>query len=237
MVCRDGEFASRLRGQLNRPPRFEVEFVDPAEYAARQRTGRAADVIVLDSSVFAPDGFDFYRVLQHRSAAPPLVVLRARSDEGPHRVRWNASSGMEALETRLHMALGRSDERCTWLPVRYRGAHLQADLPGTTVTVDGSRVELSLKESALLGLLLSEPNRLVPRDVLIAELWGYETRSLDVYIRRLRKKLGGAGPQIETMKGVGYRFVEPVPRSATSARAMPATGPTASLHRVNSTVT
>lgn len=209
VVCRDGEVAARLRGQLNRPPGFEVEFVAPQEYAANQRTGGAADVIVLDCSVFAPEGFDFYRVLQPRTAAPPFVVLRARSDAGLHRARWNASSGMEALETRLHMALGRSDDRCTWLPVRYRGVRLHADLPGTTVTVDGSRVELSVKESLLLALLLSEPNRLVARDTLIAELWGYETRSLDVYIRRLRKKLGGAGAQIETMKGVGYRFVEP----------------------------
>ncbi|MGE3511401.1 MAG: winged helix-turn-helix domain-containing protein [Vicinamibacterales bacterium] len=120
---------------------------------------------------------------------------------------------------RLLAALGRRCERFTWMPVRYEGRHLQACLPGTVVTVDGRPLELSRRESELLGLLLAEANHVVQREVLIAEIWGYETRSLDVYVRRLRRKLGAAGAQIETITGIGYRFAEPAtrpPRSASS---------------------
>lgn len=92
--------------------------------------------------------------------------------------------------------------------VDYRGAHLHASLPGPHVVVDGRPVSLSLRESELLAVLLVHANRVVSRDALIAELWGYETRSLDVYIRRLRIKLGAAGTQIETVTRFGYRFAD-----------------------------
>lgn len=200
----------RLHRELGEPPDLQLEFVDPAEYSRRVLDGgKTPDVIVLDTSATAPDGYDVYRVLQSRSAAPPILVLRARADTGSDAgPRWAASAGMEALETRLHHALGRTAARFTWLPVRYTGSRLHASFPGTEVLVDGHRVELSLREAELLGLLLARANRVVTREVLLAELWGYETRSLDVYIRRLRRKLGPAGGQIETATGLGYSFNE-----------------------------
>ncbi len=216
VVCRDAALETRLHKELDGPPDLHIEFVTAAEYARRSLNGgTASDVIVLDPSATAPDGFDVYRVLQPRSAAPALVVLRARSaTRDVAGTRWTAGGGMEALEHRLHNALGRTMARFTWLPVRHAGPRLHASFPGTQVQVDGAAVDLSRREAELLALLLAHLNRIVSREILIAELWGYETRSLDVYIRRLRRKLGPAGAQIETVTGLGYRFVEPAPHDA-----------------------
>ena len=68
------------------------------------------------------------------------------------------------------------------------------------------------KQRALLALLLVSANRVVSRDRLLERVWGYErmveTRSIDVHVGRLRSKLRAAGRQIETVVGLGYRFVD-----------------------------
>ena len=84
--------------------------------------------------------------------------------------------------------------------------------PATAVAVDGQQVRLTRREFELLQYLVANRNRVVSRDRLLERVWGYEspveTRSVDVHIGRLRGKLGRAGHQIETVVGLGYRFVE-----------------------------
>lgn len=83
-----------------------------------------------------------------------------------------------------------------------------------TVTVDGQEVELSYKEFELLYLLAGNRNRVYSRDTLLEKIWGYdylgETRTIDVHIRNLRKKIE-ADPDnpvhVKTVRGVGYKFV------------------------------
>jgi DNA-binding response OmpR family regulator len=77
--------------------------------------------------------------------------------------------------------------------------------------VDSRPTPLTRKEFELLALLARNAGEILPREVLLARVWGYgpeiRTRTLDVHIRRLRKKLVGYGDQyIETIFGVGYRF-------------------------------
>ena len=94
----------------------------------------------------------------------------------------------------------------------YRGAHLNADFDAVSVAVDGQGVRLTRREFELLRFLVDNKNRVISRDRLLERVWGYEriieTRSVDVHVGRLRAKLGTAGPQIETVVGLGYRFVE-----------------------------
>ena len=75
-----------------------------------------------------------------------------------------------------------------------------------------SRVRLTRREFELLRYLVENRNRVLSRDRLLERVWGYdrliETRSVDVHVGRLRSKLGDAGKQIETVVGLGYRFVE-----------------------------
>ena len=93
----------------------------------------------------------------------------------------------------------------------YQDEHLAFDFQKGSVSLDAQPMVLTRKEQELLALLVQNAGEIVPRDVLLMRVWGYSreirTRTLDVHIRRLRKKLGRYGDQyIETIFGVGYRF-------------------------------
>jgi DNA-binding response OmpR family regulator len=94
----------------------------------------------------------------------------------------------------------------------FKGAHLTADFDAVAVSVDGAPIRLTRREFELLQFLVENRNRVLSRDRLLQRVWGYdlgvETRSVDVHVGRLRAKLGTAGSQIETVVGLGYRFVE-----------------------------
>lgn len=87
---------------------------------------------------------------------------------------------------------------------------IEMDLTTHRVTVDGQSIELALKEFEVLRLLLRQPGVVFTRERLLSEVWGMdydgETRTVDVHIRTLRAKLGAAGEQVETVRGVGYRM-------------------------------
>lgn len=75
----------------------------------------------------------------------------------------------------------------------------------------GAIIQLTHKEAAILSILYQQRNNIVGREYLLQKVWGagnaYNTRSLDVYVTRLRKYLTGTQNQIITLKGIGYRFI------------------------------
>jgi DNA-binding response OmpR family regulator len=92
----------------------------------------------------------------------------------------------------------------------YCDEHLKIE-SGGPVELDTHRLTLTRKEYELLAMLARNAGEIVPRDVLLSSVWGYcqgtRTRTLDVHIRRLRRKLGAFGDTyIQTVFGVGYRF-------------------------------
>ncbi|MCC6857385.1 MAG: winged helix-turn-helix transcriptional regulator [Bryobacterales bacterium] len=96
-------------------------------------------------------------------------------------------------------------------PAQYRDAHLEIDFEKGAVYLDSVRMVLTRKEYELLSLLARNAGEIVARDVLLMQVWGYSreirTRTLDVHIRRLRRKLSSCSDRyIETIFGVGYRF-------------------------------
>ena len=93
----------------------------------------------------------------------------------------------------------------------YRDEHLSLDFAQQAAALDAERMILTRKEYDLLALLVQHAGEIIPREALLMQVWGYgaeiRTRTLDVHIRRLRKKLGGYADQyIETIFGIGYRF-------------------------------
>ena len=93
----------------------------------------------------------------------------------------------------------------------YRDEHLVMDFAQQTTSLDAERLILTRKEYDLLALLVQHAGEIIPREALLLQVWGYgseiRTRTLDVHIRRLRKKLGRYSDQyIETIFGIGYRF-------------------------------
>jgi DNA-binding response OmpR family regulator len=94
---------------------------------------------------------------------------------------------------------------------KYNDQHLAFDYNSTSSYIDLREIILTRKEHELLALLVDNAGEIVPREVLLERIWGYgrdiRTRTLDVHIRRLRKKMFPYGEvYIETIFGVGYRF-------------------------------
>jgi two-component system, OmpR family, alkaline phosphatase synthesis response regulator PhoP len=96
-------------------------------------------------------------------------------------------------------------------PASYQDGHLRVDFARQTAALDAQFLVLTRKEYELLSLLVQHAGEIVPRETLLMRVWGYSmeirTRTLDVHIRRLRRKLGVYAEQyIETIFGIGYRF-------------------------------
>jgi DNA-binding response OmpR family regulator len=93
----------------------------------------------------------------------------------------------------------------------YRDEHLILDFDQQVAMLDSQHMTLTRKEYDLLSLLVQHAGEIIPREALLMQVWGYgaeiRTRTLDVHVRRLRKKLGAYADQyIETIFGIGYRF-------------------------------
>jgi DNA-binding response OmpR family regulator len=102
-------------------------------------------------------------------------------------------------------------QEITAQPHIYRDAHLTVDFERQTATLDAAPMILTRKEFELLALLVGYAGEIVPREEQLMRVWGYSTeirtRTLDVHIRHLRKKLGAyADRYIETIFGIGHRF-------------------------------
>jgi two-component system, OmpR family, alkaline phosphatase synthesis response regulator PhoP len=114
-------------------------------------------------------------------------------------------------------------------PEQYQDAHLLLDFQRKLASLDLERLRLTRKEYELLALLVQNAGDIVGREELLMRVWGYgsqiRTRTLDVHIRRLRKKLGPyAELYIETIFGIGYRFqpyrAHVTPRSVSAPLAV-----------------
>ena len=96
-------------------------------------------------------------------------------------------------------------------PPSYQDEHLTIDFDHQAAVLDNQPMVLTRKEYDLLALLVQHAGEIIPREALLMRVWGYgaeiRTRTLDVHVRRLRKKLGVFADQyIETIFGIGYRF-------------------------------
>jgi DNA-binding response OmpR family regulator len=181
--------------------------------------------VVLDLNLPVIDGLEVCRILRGRpaSASVPIIMLTARAGESD-RIRGldlgaddyvTKPLSPRELAARVRAALRRNrPEPPSKDAVEdvYRGKHLFADFDAVSVTVDGAAIRLTRREFELLQFLVQNRNRVISRDRLLERVWGYdhavETRSVDVHVGRLRGKLGIAAAQIETVVGLGYRFVE-----------------------------
>ena len=187
------------------------------------------DLVILDLMLPGKDGFDVCRELRRRDDTP-ILILTARDDD------IDAIVGLElgaddyvtkpfnprALMARIKAILRRTEVTARGgRPIEVGG--LRIDPRRREASVAGRRLDLRAREFDLLCALARDPGAVLTRDGLLEDVWGTdfpgETRTVDVHISEVRKKLRPDGPPIETVRGLGYRLVPP------GREPLPANGP------------
>ena len=215
------DIAELIKHTLERDPGLSVDIVTAGDAAILRATQRPPDLVVLDLNLPVVSGFDVCRALRSRPATRdvPIIMLTARTAEADRVAGLDLGAddyvtkpfSLRELAARVRAVMRR---RAAGTPPAgvYRGAHLTADFDAVSIHVDEQPVRLTRREFELLKCLVENRNRVLSRDRLLQRVWGYEhlieTRSVDVHVGRLRAKLGPVGDQIETVVGMGYRFVE-----------------------------
>ncbi|MEQ1870299.1 MAG: response regulator transcription factor [Vicinamibacterales bacterium] len=216
------DIAGLIKHTLERSTGAEAEIVGSGDAALKAVSARPPDLIILDLNLPVLGGLEVCRLLRARSDARhlPIIMLTAKSSESDRVTGLELGAddyvtkpfSLRELSARVRAVLRRSTRVDDRPAAGYQGGRLMADFDAVSVAVDGEAIRLTRREFELLRYLVQNKNRVVSRDRLLERVWGYdrmvETRSVDVHVGRLRSKLGGAGRQIETVVGLGYRFID-----------------------------
>ena len=205
-----------IRGYLARDG-YRVIWVRSGEEALAELDRHPVRLVLLDIGLPGIDGFDVCRAMRARSQVP-ILMLTAR-DEEPDRV-----VGLEVgaddyvtkpfspreLVARMKAVLRRSEPQGRQEVLTLGDVLVNRETHD--VTVEGRPVELTAKEFELLAYFLANPNVVLSRDLLLDRVWGVEypggTRTVDVHVAQVRRKLGRPG-LIRTLRGTGYKAVAP----------------------------
>jgi len=178
------------------------------------------DLIVLDVMLPGMDGMQVCGALRQEpaTAAIPIIMLTARGEEGDRIAGLELGAddyvtkpfSPKELVARVGALLRRIEHTAPGDVLTYGSVTI--DIARHTVAVDGVDVRLTAKEFLLLQYLVQHRGRVLSRDVLLTDVWGYQytggTRTVDVHIRRLREKLPLLGDAITTVKQFGYKLEE-----------------------------
>lgn len=215
----DPDIAENLRYNIEREG-LETRVADTGEkgLSAALDAENTPSLIILDLMLPGMSGTELCRRLRREPATrrTPIIMLTAKTNEADRVAGLDLGAddyitkpfSVRELMARVRAVLRRVDEGSA---SNYEDAFLQIDYANMHVACKGAKVKLTRKEFALLSTLARSAGRVAMRQRLLDDVWGQQyygdTRTLDVHIRRLRQKLGACGDAIETVVGVGYRFV------------------------------
>lgn len=196
---------------------YEVEEADDGMSAVGLCKLNQYDLIILDIMMPKLDGFSACKEIK-KIQDVPIIMLSARGEE------YDKLFGFELgiddyivkpfspkeLMARINVVIQR---RSAASPSKADVLHfngLEINIAARTVSVDGTRVELTPKEYELLFYLIENKNIALSRDKLLSDIWGYDffgdDRTIDTHIKNLRNNLGPYRDYIVTLRGVGYKF-------------------------------
>lgn len=221
LVVEDEESFSDVLSYMLRKEGFEVSLAATGTAALTEFDRTGADIVLLDLMLPEMAGTEVCRQLRQRSNVP-IIMVTARDSEIDKVVGLEIGAddyvtkpySPRELVARIRAVLRRQ----TADVVEHAGATLTAgpvrmDVERHVVTVDGSAVQLPLKEFELLELLLRNAGRVLTRGQLIDRVWGADyvgdTKTLDVHVKRLRSKIEPepSTPRfLVTVRGLGYKF-------------------------------
>jgi two-component system OmpR family response regulator len=174
------------------------------------------DLMILDINMPTMDGYEVLERMSQQGSKTPVIVLTARLDREDTKRAFQLGAddfvrkpfGIEELTLRVNAILRRSQPHVENESVIVAGA-ITINLDQHYVSVDEVTIDLSPTEFRLLETFMQNPNRVLSKDFLLAEVWGLDNYAdpnvVETYVSYLRKKLGDALP-LRTVRGVGYQF-------------------------------
>ncbi len=210
LICRYLEKAS-----------FRAELVSSGRDAMAALAAGPPDLIILDLMLPHVDGLEICRLVRatDETAAIPIIILTARAEESERIVGLEIGAddyiakpfSPNELVARVRALLRRAHRQ----PVEATNVlygPITFDSDRHTVSLKGKSVTLTAKEFLLLEYLLKHKGRVLSRDVLLTDVWGYRytggTRTVDVHVRRLREKLPVLSDALVTIKQFGYKLLD-----------------------------
>ena len=200
---------------------YKILVTHDGEDALDAANTKHPDLILLDLMLPGVDGLEVCKQLklERKTASIPVIMLTAKAQESDKVVGLELGAddyvtkpfSPRELIARIKAVLRRGKENDKLLEILKIG-DLTMDFSKIAVTVKDKLVELTSKEFELLKTLIKAKGRVLSRDLLLDNIWGFDhaieiqTRTVDVHVRTLRKKLKTAAKYIVTVKNYGYRF-------------------------------
>jgi DNA-binding response OmpR family regulator len=233
LIVEDDPDIAGLIAMYLRKAGYLTETLASGRDAVASVVARPPDLVVLDVMLPHLDGLDVCRAVRAhpRTAAMPIIMLTARAEETDRIVGLElgaddyvpkpfSPSELVARVRALLRRVQRTSEEAASPPLAY--GPLAMDVDRHTVSMSGAEVPLAAKEFLLLEYLLRNRGRVMSRDRLLSDVWGYQytggTRTVDVHVRRLREKLPLLAEALVTVKQFGYKLLDPPPEPAARSR-------------------
>lgn len=220
----DVDIANLVSRYLGKAGHTTEVLLSGSDVFGRVRTDPRPDAVILDLMLPGMDGLEICRSLRGNPATADIAILMltARAEESD-RV-GGLELGADDYVTKpfspkeLVARVGAVLRRSLRLPEAgntLRHGPVELDLDRHVVSVEGKEVRLTAKEFLLLKYFLEHRGRVLSRDLLLSDVWGYSytggTRTVDVHVRRLREKLPVLAPAILTVKQFGYKLADITP--------------------------
>ena len=202
---------------------FEVEYAAEGHAGLKMALSGTFDLVLLDVMLPGIDGYEICDRIRTADREQPIILLTARtSDEDIiHGLSLGADDyvakpfSVAQLVLRVQAVLRRSRFGVEMAGSIQLGANLHIDVPNLQARCDGESIVFTRREMDILQYLYAHRDRPVPRDELLAKVWGYakdldiETRTVDIHIAKLRRKIesDSSAPRfLMTIRGAGYRL-------------------------------
>ncbi len=223
----DPDIAELLRHYLERAS-HDVEVLTQGQEAIPRLRERRPDLVILDRMLPGVDGLEICRLIRVSPALAdlPVMMVTARAEESDRIVGLEVGAddyitkpfSAKEVVARVHALLRRSSRAAiaaqaaapaiTGRVLEY--GDIRVDLEQHVVSLEGREVRLTAKEFLLLQYFLEHRGRVLSRDLMLTDVWGYQytggSRTVDVHVRRLREKLPVLIDAIETVKQFGYKL-------------------------------
>ncbi|AMP19775.1 DNA-binding response regulator [endosymbiont 'TC1' of Trimyema compressum] len=213
LVVEDDKDIQEIIVEILRDKGYSVDLADNGREGFTAYQNKEYDLIIMDVMMPEVDGYQIAKLIRNKNKEIPILMLTALEEEYDQLKAFEIGIDdyvtkpfsfnilLKRVEAILRRTKGVSSNS-------YSKEGLFVDFDGYSVTVDGEEVELTTKEFEILSILIKNKGKVLSREKLLDDIWGYDfygdTRVIDTHIKNIRRKI--KLDFIKTLKGVGYKF-------------------------------